>query len=196
MVPKVCKLFEPIVFWCHLLMTYFNSCINEYQTNSKIIQNVKELETCKDNSLYKCSKSVSTFAHNNGVLMVLGVKGILQARVSVWLSEMSKSPSGKRKEWPKHSLWSCQKKKKKKSHGDTFKGSVYPLRFPAGCLGLVHCILTSCKEKSNMWCHSFSRRRNLKHSCPRKDPSFHTACSHQNMHFFFFFFARGRFKTQ
>lgn len=101
---------------------------------------------------------------------------------------MPKSPSGNRKEWPKHSLWSCHKKKG--SCRDTFKGTVYPLRFPAGCLGAVHCTLTSCNVGPQSprggikYVMGSSRTRKMRHSCPRKDSSFHTQ------------FSRGRFKTQ
>ena len=45
--------------------------------------------------------------------------------------------NAKKSFWPKHSLWSCHKEGR--SHHDTFKGSVYPLRFSLGCLGLVLC---------------------------------------------------------
>lgn len=105
--------------------------------------------------------------------------GIIQATVCVkWLSEMPKSPSGNRKEWPKHSLWSCHKKKG--SCRDTFKGTVYPLRFPAGCLGAVHCTLTSCNmgpRAGIKYVMGSGRRRKMRHSCSRKDSSFHTQFS-------------------
>lgn len=103
----------------------------------------------------------------------LGFKGILWARVSVSRDcffqishcavKWQKSPSGKLRKWPKHSLWSCHKEVAVMIPS---KGVFIPSGFSVGRLGRALCTditpYGSSKfagSNQKMWSHSCGRRK-------------------------------------